>query len=191
MFSGCFWISSLVCPIWPSIMLYLLSSTEMSEFFLSCSTWVKSKCCSWSEIGGSGKASLLMPEVKRNQACRCLDSWDASITSCLMRPLAHWPSSLQVRWAKIRPTAAFNVFKLAEQNSTYQTLVGKMLCTELTVEGLKSRVTSHTPCMFTARLTTCWCLCMWIPSSSLCSGPLALSPCCVNKQREANWHKLK
>lgn len=63
----------------------------------SRSTWVKSRFCSWSGIGGSGKAWLPMPWGRRNRACRCLDSWDVSTTLCLTRPLAHWPFSPQVR----------------------------------------------------------------------------------------------
>ena len=63
---------------------------------LSFSTWVKSRFCSWSGIEGSGKAWPPMPEERRSRACRCLDSWDASTTSCPTRPSAHWPSSPQV-----------------------------------------------------------------------------------------------
>lgn len=72
-----------------------------SESFFLCSTWVKSRFCSWRGIEGTGKAWPLMPEERKSPACRCLDSWDASTTSCPMRPSAHWPSSPQVR--KKRP----------------------------------------------------------------------------------------
>lgn len=68
-----------------------------AESSFPCSTWVKSRFCSWRGIEGTGKAWPLMPEERKSPACRCLDSWDASTTSCPMRPSAHWPSSPQVR----------------------------------------------------------------------------------------------
>lgn len=68
-----------------------------AESSFLCSTWVKSRFCSWRGIEGTGKAWPLMPEERKSPACRCLDSWDASTTSCPMRPSAHWPSSPQVR----------------------------------------------------------------------------------------------
>lgn len=79
------------------MLVFCLLAKARNPTFFSCSTWVKSKFCSWSGIEGNGKASVLTPEERRSQACRCLDSWDASTTSCLMRPSAPWPSSLQVR----------------------------------------------------------------------------------------------
>lgn len=68
-----------------------------AESSFLCSTWVKSRFCSWRGIEGTGKAWPLMPEERKSPACRCLDSWDASTTSCPMRPSGHWPSSPQVR----------------------------------------------------------------------------------------------
>lgn len=75
--------------------------TKLSFYFLFfCSTWVKLRFCSLSVTEGSGKAWPLMPEEKKSQACRCLDNWDASTTSCPMRLSAHWPSLPQVRQDK-------------------------------------------------------------------------------------------
>lgn len=151
---------------------YLLFSKKKNIIF-SCSTWVKSRFCSWSGIEGSGKAWPLMPEERKSQACRCLDSWDVSTTSCRMRPSAHWPFSPQVRQKRllhvtlcIDVSLPSSVLVLSYNRIPLQISRGS-LCTPSWLRG-------SSPC-WTTSCSTWWVL-RWVPLKSRTSVSSTSSP---------------